>query len=251
MNIIACGNRKGGVGKSTTAVSLAAIFASRWNRKTLAIDLDDQGNLTRGFGIKRVDMKETIYPVLSGFCDLLDVIRPTYLENLSLCAADKALRGAEIELPFKEANDIIDNHKTVLKTALAEVQDLFDLCLIDLGPSLGPLVLNGLECADTLLMPVSVDMYAIEAIDKFLPFVKCPHVILRTRFDRRQSIHKRLSDIIEQRYNGHILTTIIRENTTIQNAVTDGKDIVSFDEQSNGARDYLALAKELVERGVV
>jgi chromosome partitioning protein len=251
MKTLVTGNRKGGVGKTTTTLNLGAILASRWNRKVLAIDLDDQGNLTRGLGVKKVVTKNTIYPVLSGFAALPDVVVNTYIENLYLCPANQSLKAAELELPIKEANDIIENYKTVLKGALEEVSAFFDVCLIDLSPSLGALVLNGLEAADTLLVPIPPGLYEMEGLEILLPHTKCPHYIVRTRYDKRQGVHRQMSAFIEKKFNGAILNTVIRENTDIQKGVADGKDVLTFDEQSKGARDYLSLTKELVDMGVV
>jgi chromosome partitioning protein len=116
-----------------------------------------------------------------------------------------------------------------------------------LRPSLGTLVLNGLEAADTVIIPVECGLYAIEAVGRIQEFITVPYKILRTRLDRRQSIHKRMSETILGSFDGTVLQTVIRENTTLQNCVADGVDILTFDEQSTGASDYLSLARELVD----
>lgn len=252
MKTITSGNGKGGVGKTTITLNLGAIFATRWNKKVLVIDLDPQANLTRGLGLQPFDFQNTIYPVLLGNIPITDAIVGTHLENLHVCPANEHLGGAEIELIVKQSSGQISDHKTILRERLEPIRQYYDLCMIDLRPSLGTLVLNGLTAADTVLIPVECGLYAIEAVDRLTQFVEAPWRLIRTRFDKRTSIHRRMSDTIQERFNhGTVLHTIIRESTALQNAVADGLDIVSFDEHSAGARDHLALAKELIDQGVV
>lgn len=252
MKIITSGNGKGGVGKTTLTLNLGAIYATRWNKKVLLIDLDPQANLTRGLGLEPFDFQNTIYPVLLGQISLTDTIVRTHLENLHVCPANEHLGGAEIELIVKQSSGQVPDHKTILRERLEPIRQYYDLCIIDLRPSLGTLVLNGLTAADTVLIPVECGLYAIEAVDRLIQFVTTPWKLIRTRFDKRTSIHRRMSETIQARFNhGTVLNTIIRENTTLQNAVADGVDILSFDEHSIGAIDHLTLAKELIDQGVV
>lgn len=251
MKILTIGNSKGGVGKTTTAGNVGAILAKRWNRKVLLIDLDPQGNLTRGFGLDPFAFEKTIYPVLAGFMPLTQTIVGTHLDNLHLVPANDHLGAAEIELMNKQAMGLLPNHLNVLKERLTEVASYYDTCIIDLRPSLGTLVLNGLYAADMVVIPVECGLYAIEAVNRTREFLTVPFKILRTRYDKRQSIHKRMSDLIQSSFNGGVLETVIRENTSLQNCVADGVDILTFDEHSFGAQDYLMLTKELLVLGVV
>ncbi len=251
MKTITIGNSKGGVGKTTTALNLGAILAARWHKKVLLIDLDPQGNLSRGLGLNPFDFKHTIYPVLSGFSQASQAIVGTHLEHLHIIPSNAHLGAAEFELMNKEALGLIPNHKTMLKECLQEVAHYYDVCVVDLRPSLGALVLNGLDAADSVLIPVDCTLYGMEAVDRIREFSSSPAQILRTRYDTRQSIHKRMSAKIQHEFDSSVLSVVIRENTTLQNCVADGVDILTFDEQSAGARDHLTLAKELIDMGVV
>lgn len=250
--IIAVVNQKGGVGKTTTAVNVAAGLALA-EKKTLLVDLDPQGNATTGLGVNKKDLIRTIYHVLLEDVPLADAILTTTLNSLSIVPADIDLVGAEIELVTT------DERERHLKRALAPVKDGYDYVIVDCPPSLGLLTLNALAAADSALVPLQCEYYALEGLAHILktislvrerlnPTLKVEGVVL-TMFDGRTSLATQVKAEVHQHLGSQVLTTIIPRNIRLTEAPSYGKPIMLYDLRSSGATAYLELTKEVLAHG--
>jgi chromosome partitioning protein len=247
--VIAIANQKGGVGKTTTAVNLAASVAAT-ERKVLLIDSDPQANATTGLGFARDPERRNLYHVLLGECRLEDVIQPTELAHLSLVPSDNELFGAEVEL-VEQAD-----RERRLKAALSEMRTRYDLVLIDCPPSLGLLTVNALTAADTVMVPLQCEYYALEGLTALLHTVEMirsqlnPTLaiegILLTMFDRRNAISHRVSEEVRSVFQKQVFQTVIPRNVRLSEAPSFGKPILLYDIRSTGSESYLALAKEIL-----
>jgi chromosome partitioning protein len=246
---ICIANQKGGVGKTTTSVNLSSALASL-KRKVLLIDMDPQGNASSGLGLKGQEAEETnIYHVLIGELGLQEVIRPTRFSHLFVASATPDLVGAEIELvdmPQREYR---------LKTAIAAISKQFDYIIIDCPPSLGLLTLNALTAADSFLVPLQCEYFALEGLSQLLNTAGIikknlnPHLhiegILLTMFDTRNNLSHQVVSEIKNHFGDKVFSAVVPRNVRLSEAPSHGQSIFEYDPKSIGAIKYLELATEL------
>jgi chromosome partitioning protein len=247
---IAIANQKGGVGKTTTAINLSASLAPT-GKRILLIDIDPQGNATNGFGFEQNKLEKTTYEVLIGKEEIEDAILQTEIPNLSLLPANINLVGAEIELV-----NFVGREK-ILKQRIAPIKNQYDFIIIDCPPSLGLLTVNALTCADSVLIPVQCEYYALEGLSKLLNTIHMvrkalnPELgiegVLLTMFDSRLRLSNQVAAEIWKLFGDKAFKTVINRNVRLSEAPSHGKPIILYDPSSVGCKNYLDLAKEILK----
>ncbi len=247
---IAVANQKGGVGKTTTAVNLAAIIANLGNR-VLLVDADPQGNATSGIGVQRGSFRRNLYHAVVLDEPLSAVILPTMIKSLDVVPSNKDLAGAEIELVE------IEQREFRLKRALATVEDNYDYIIIDCPPSLGLLTLNALTAAKSLLVPIQCEYYALEGVTELfdtLARIRRLHNpglmiegLLLTMYDERTNLSAAVAADLRDFYGLQVFQSVIPRNVRLAEAPSYGKPIISYDAHSKGAEAYSQLAREIID----
>jgi len=247
--VIAIANQKGGVGKTTTAVNLAASLAVA-EKRTLLVDLDPQANATSGVGVDPNSMRQTIYHALIGDISADQLLQATGLDLLRLLPANPDLIGAEVELISALARE------NKLKQALAAVKEDYDYLLVDCPPSLGLLTINALTAADSVLIPLQCEYYAMEGLSQLINTVRLIqrelnptlviHGILLTMFDARNNLSHQVSKEIREHFSAQVFETMIPRNVRLSEAPSHGLPALLYDISSRGATAYLELAREII-----
>lgn len=249
MKVIAIANQKGGVGKTTTAVNLAACLAKK-GKRVLLVDCDPQGNSTSGVGVDKRRCEKTVYDVLIGSAELGEAVVETPYENLSVCPSNISLSGAEIELVSEMGRE------TKLKNALSTVKNRFDIILIDAPPSLGLITINVLTAASSVIIPIQCEYYALEGVAQLMNTVKKvkqvmnPELeiegILMTMFDSRTNLSAQVIEEVKKFFPNKVYKTLIPRNVRLSEAPSFGKPIIYYDIASKGSESYLELADEVL-----
>jgi len=250
--VIAIANQKGGVGKTTTAINLAASLAVL-EKKVLIIDADPQANTTSGLNFPPEDgQKRTLYELMIGEIGVHDTLVQTEIANLHLIPSHINLVGAEIEmLDFED-------RESALKKAIAPVRDEYDYIIIDCSPSLGLITINNLVAADSVIIPVQPEFFALEGLGKLLQTIRIvqgginPTLTIEgfviTMFDGRTKVHTQVVNELREHFGDMVFKTIIQRNIRLSEAPSHGKPIILYDVMSNGSNNYLNLAKELLDK---
>ena len=249
--IIAIANQKGGVGKTTTAINLSACLAEA-GKKVLTIDLDPQGNTTSGLGVEKEELEKTVYELMLGEFTVKETIYKTEIDNLYLIASNVNLAGAEIELLN------ISEKEYILKNEVDYIQDDFDFIIIDCPPSLNMLTVNAMTTANTVLVPIQCEYYALEGLSQLMytinlvqkrlnPNLKMEGVVF-TMYDARTNLSLQVVENVKNNLSTKIYKTIIPRNIRLAEAPSHGLPINLYDTKSAGAESYRSLAKEVIER---
>ena len=242
--IIAIINQKGGVGKSTTAVNLAAALGEQ-GRKTLIVDFDPQGNSTSGFGIEKEDLDHCIYDALLNDVPAESLVLDTNCKKVFVIPATIQLAGAEIELVSAIARE------TRLKDLLEPIQDEFDFIFIDCPPSLGLLTINALTAADSVLIPIQCEYYALEGLSQLIHTINKgldTYGVLMTMYDSRTSLSNQVVEEVQSYFGDKAFKTLIPRTVKISEAPSFGEPVITYAPQNKGAKAYMNLAKEVIKR---
>jgi chromosome partitioning protein len=244
--ILAIANQKGGVGKTTTAINLATALAAS-GQSVLLLDLDPQGNASTGLGLGRNDRHVGTYHLLGEQADLAAVVRPTGIPNLSIVPAEPGLAGAEVELVGESRREY-----RLRDTIRCPAAGAFDFILLDCPPSLGLLTLNGLVAADSVLVPLQCEFFALEGISQLVrralnPTLRLQGIVL-TMFDRRNNLSDLVAADARSFFGDQVYETMIPRNVRVSEAPSHGKPVLLYDFRSPGAQAYIRLAAELLRR---
>ena len=249
---IAIANQKGGVGKTTTTINLSACLAEA-GKKVLTIDMDPQGNTSSGLGLDKNELENTVYELILGECSVGESIQKPDIKNLSVIPANVNLSGAEIELLD------LSEKEYVLKNEIDYIKDDYDFILIDCPPSLSMLTINALTTADTVLVPIQCEYYALEGLSQLMytielvrsrlnPGLKMEGVVF-TMYDARTNLSLQVVENVKNNLDTTIYNTIIPRNVRLAEAPSHGLPITYYDSRSAGAESYRQLAKEVIDRG--
>ena len=249
--IIAIANQKGGVGKTTTAINLSACLAEA-GKKVLTIDLDPQGNTTSGLGIDKDELENTVYELMLDECSIKESMKKTDIENLTIIPANVNLAGAEIELLD------VKEKEYVLKNSVDYIQDDFDFIIIDCPPSLNMLTINSMTTANTILVPIQCEYYALEGLSQLMhtihlvqerlnPNLEMEGVVF-TMYDARTNLSTQVVENVKNNLDTTIYQTIIPRNIRLAEAPSHGLPITLYDSKSAGAESYRDLAREVINR---
>ncbi|MGP1589899.1 ParA family protein [Oribacterium sp. oral taxon 102] len=249
--IIAVTNQKGGVGKTTTAVNLAASLAEA-RQRVMLLDFDPQGNATSGYGVSEEEIGNSIYDAMSGNCELEDAILCEMIENLDLIPSNMNL--AAIESEFVD----LENKNMVLRNMLKRVRDHYDYVLIDCPPSLGTITVNALTASDSVLIPIQCEYYALEGLGQVMNSIELVKQKLNTRiyiegivftmYDGRNKLSQEVVETVRENFHGSIFDTVIPRNVRLAEAPSFGQPITVYDSASSGADSYRRLAAELMSK---
>ena len=250
--VIAVTNQKGGVGKTTTSVNLSACLADA-GKKVLLVDLDPQGNASSGLGIEKDDLELCVHDVLIDGEPIADIVQPTMLKKLFVAPATIQLAGAEVELVS------VVSRETMLKKALAPVRDEYDFIIIDCPPSLNMLTINAMTTADTVLVPIQCEYYALEGLSQLMHTIELvqerlnPELemegVVFTMYDARTNLSLQVVENVKANLDQKIYKTIIPRNVRLAEAPSYGIPITKYDARSTGAESYRLLAEEVINRG--
>ena len=249
--IIAIANQKGGVGKTTTAINLSASLAEK-GRKVLAIDMDPQGNMSSGLGLDKNSIDGTIYDMIIGEADVEEVIHKNTIENLDILPSNVDLSAVEIEMID------VENKEFVVKNAIQKIRDNYDYVIIDCPPSLSLLTVNAMTTADSVLVPIQCEYYALEGLsqlihtvelvkDRLNPVLEIEGVVF-TMYDARTNLSLQVVENVKDNLEQNIYKTIIPRNIRLAEAPSFGTPINQYDPRSAGAESYMRLAEEVISK---
>ena len=249
--IMAIANQKGGVGKTTTTINLSAALAEK-GKKVLIIDMDPQGNTSSGLGIDKDELETTVYQLMIGDNTFDECVQKNVFENLDVLAANVNLAGIEIEtMDMEDRNYILSN-------LISEVEDRYDFILIDCPPSLNTLTINSMTTADSVLVPIQCEYYALEGLSQLIYTINlvkdrlnqklCINGVVFTMYDGRTNLSMQVIENVRNNLNQTIYDTIIPRGVRLAEAPSHGLPITQYDSRSTGAKAYMALAEEVIER---